>query len=449
MSDEPASPGALVRAVAVGNHINLRATRSEATWVAELERIVGLAVTHLDPQRPNLLVLTEVLGLPGALVGPRGILARRPPGTGAALGLALAGLVTSRRPWLGVALAGASLGVAVARRYLPQSQVAMGLLAVGSADRMTRVMRQWGGVSPTRALLLASTDALYRPFVETLARQARRHRTHIIAGTVAPHVRRSEDPREIAAWGRAGARWAYVPTGPEVYNTALLFGPDGHLLGRTDKVFLTESDSKTLDLTAGRLEDVRVFQTAAGRIGIAISLDAFTPAYVRHLNDHGAEIVAQPDANDGPWAGYARGSGQWQPQEWLASTLGSLQPEYPNLRYNICPMQTGNLFDISFDGQSSITIRRDTPTPLPTREHTYVGVDAHHDPATGRPLLGEFLSVSPWYAKDPGIANPILDLAERRRQLMGIGRELGPDGFDAGQQLESVVYADLFAHTAR
>ncbi len=62
------------RFIAVGNLINLSAASSEHSFSAELERIVGLAVPHLAQDRPNLVVLGEVLGLPLALTGKRGYL---------------------------------------------------------------------------------------------------------------------------------------------------------------------------------------------------------------------------------------------------------------------------------------------------------------------------------------------------------------------------------------
>src|SRR4051812_47803171 len=82
-----ADQGAVVRAVAVGNKLNVAAAASEARYVAELERILRLAGPHLMLDRPNLVVLTEVLGLPAALAGNRGALARRPPGMTSALTL--------------------------------------------------------------------------------------------------------------------------------------------------------------------------------------------------------------------------------------------------------------------------------------------------------------------------------------------------------------------------
>ncbi|HKV84593.1 MAG TPA: nitrilase-related carbon-nitrogen hydrolase [Ktedonobacterales bacterium] len=403
MPDESQEKSHVTRAVAVGNRIRLAKRMTEADYVAELERIVALAAPHLCADRPNLLVLTELLGLPAALVGRRGALARR------------------------------------ART----SRTALTLLALALLPRVLTYRRRWRVTLP-QALLLASTDALYRPFAETLSRLARQYSAHIVATTLAPHVRRSVSPREIARWGRRGADAVYLPEGPEVYNAALVFGPDGALLGRVDKVYLTKSEIAVLNLTPGRLEDVRVIATAAGRLGVAISLDAFTPEYLRHLDGLGAEIVAQPDANDQQWAAPSA-TCDWQPAEWLNSVLGSIQPEYPHLRYNICAMQTGNFFDLTFDGQSTIKAKpAATSGPAPhARGVPFVGVDEWVHTVTGEPLVGEFLAASPWVADDPVVADPSLSLDERWRRLRALADELLPGGKRANQYRESVVWADL------
>jgi predicted amidohydrolase len=446
--------GAVARAVAVGNKLNVAAAASEASYIAELERILTLAEPHLMLDRPNLIALTEVLGLPAALVGRRGALARRPPGMASALALLGLAAVTPRfkridLKWVGAGLAAAGLVNAALTTYLRQSQLALGLLAVGQGDRVARCLRMWRGISPTRALLLASCDALYRPFVETLSRLAVKYAATIVAGTLAPEVRRSTDAREIRRWGNAGADCVYIPTGPEVYNTALVFGPDGALLGRVNKVFLTASDREQLDLTPGRLEDAQVFATPAGRLGVAISLDAFTPQYVRHLDALGAEVVVQPDANDTCWAGVTRETRRWQPEDWLVSVLGSIQPKYANLRYNVCAMQTGNLYEIPFDGQSSITAQRDEPLPKPAPNRTFIGIEEHVNPYTGEQLLGEFLAVAPWAMEDPVVDNPLLSVEERRERLAEMSVDLLSHGSKANQYREAAVWADLYVHSAQ
>jgi predicted amidohydrolase len=394
----PARATRHVRAVAVGNRITLPAT--EQAFVAELERVVGLGAQYLSPTQPSVLVLGELLGLPAAFTGQRARLARR----------------------------------------AATSQLAMAEMAVGLLPRLMRCRRMWRGISLPRALLLAATDALYRPFAETLSRLAAQYHTHLVATTLAPHVRRSDDPTDIALWGRRGGQSVYLPAGPEVYNTALVFGPDGRLLERINKVYLTNSERETLDLTPGLLSEVRAISTAAGRLGVAISLDAFTPDYLRHLDAQGVEVVLQPDANDHPWAAPSK-TWEWQPAEWLNAVLGSVQPLYPHLRYNICAMQTGNLFDIIFDGQSSIT-SRDAPA-LSRPGGAFVGVDEAVHTVTGAALVGGFLTIAPWVMIDPAAVEPQLTLSERRARLAALGRELLPGGGQANRYRETAIWADL------
>jgi hypothetical protein len=393
--------GRAARFLAVGNRLNVTAAASEATFTAELERIVGLAAPHLAADHPNLVVLGELLGLPLAVSGRRG--------------------------WLS--------------RHMKTSTLAIGSLALFTLPRLLHYRRRYPGISPVRALFLAQADTLYRPFVTTLSRLARQYQITLAATTAVPRVRRSTDPAEIRRYGGEGARKAgevWLPTGPEVYNTAFLWGPDGTLLGTTEKVFLTEEEKRTLDFCPGRLEDVRVFETPVGRVALAISLDAFTPAFLEHIDALGAEIVIQNDANDVIWAGPSN-TWEWQPQEWLNSVMGSVQAQYPHLRYNICAMQTGQFFDVCFDGQSSIIKKSERP-PDPARN--FVGNDGFYHTVTGQPFTAEILAVAPWVEDDPISGQPSLSLAERRAWLAGVGQQLRPGGARANQFRESVIWAD-------
>src|SRR6266702_7578507 len=136
------------RFIAVGNLINLSAASSEHSFSAELERIVGLAVPHLAQDRPNLVVLGEVLGLPLALTGKRGYLSR----------------------------------------HMHTSNVAIGMLALGYGRRMIHYRRLYAGISLVRSLLLSMSDVMYRPFASTLSRLAARHSVYLLASSITPHV---------------------------------------------------------------------------------------------------------------------------------------------------------------------------------------------------------------------------------------------------------------------
>ena len=387
------------RLIAVGNRISLAVAATEQSFAAELERIVAMAVPHLAGDRPSLVVLAEDLGLPLALSGKRGYLSR----------------------------------------HMHTSSVAISMLALGYGRRMLHYRRLYPGISLMRSLLLSLTDVLYRPFVSTLSRLAARHGVYLAASAVSPHVYCSTSTADISRFGRKLSGKVYLPAGPGVYNTGFLWGPDGNLIGTTDKVFLTDSEKETLDLTPGDLDAVRAFETEIGKIGIAIGLDAFTPEYLQKLDSSGACIVIQNDANDQPWAGPSK-TCDWQPQEWLNAVLGSLQDEYPHLHYNICPMLVGNFFDVAFDGQCTITKKTDCePDPY----CNFVGNDGFVHTVTGKVMKGEILAMAPWVVEDPIKTTPGMSLVERRKALEQAARQLLPGGARANQYLESVIWADV------
>ena len=112
-----------VRFIAVGNRINVQAAATECSFSRELERIVGLAVPHLAKNRPNLVVLGEVLGLPLAMMGKRGYIPRR----------------------------------------MHTSNVAISMLALGYARRMMHYRRLYPGISLVRSLLLSLSDTCIVP----------------------------------------------------------------------------------------------------------------------------------------------------------------------------------------------------------------------------------------------------------------------------------------------
>ncbi len=387
------------RLIAVGNRINPQAAATEHSFSAELERIVGMAVPYFAVDRPNLVALGEMLGLPLAISGKRGYLSR----------------------------------------HVHTSNVAISMLALGYGRRMLYYRRLYAGISLVRSLLLSLSDVMYRPFEATLSRLAAKYAIYLSATTITPHVHCSMSTADINRFGRRNAGKVYLPDGPGVYNTGFLWGPDGRLIGTTDKVYLTDSEKATLDLTPGEMDNVEAFETEIGKIGMAISLDAFTPEYLHQLDSLGTTIVIQNDANDQPWASPSK-TCEWQPQEWLNSVLGSLQGDYPHLYLNICPMQVGNFFDVTFDGQSTITRKSDNePDPF----CNFVGNDGFVHTVTGKALRGDILAVSPWVEDDPMKSRAEMSLAERRSALEQVAQQLLPGEARANQHPESVIWADV------
>lgn len=393
-----------VRAFAVGNHHGLGYVERYEDFSAEMRRLMELVAPDLAAH-DNLVVFGEDVGLPAAFLGTRGAQAR-------AAGDALAAFV------------------AVAVAYQPV---------------LDHYRALYPAVSFNRQITLALTDTLARAFFGAFPPLAKEYGVYLSACTLLPRLATSDDPADIELFGdpdREDEAFVYIAAGPEVYNVCYLWGPDGGEIGSSRKVHLVALEGpEMLDLAPESLANVVAYDLPFGRVAIAISLDAFKPDYVGHLNGLGAEIVLQNDANPGRWAVTQPKSDHimpqegdiWQPEEWRDSTIRMVEhPDFPSIQYNVCPMIVGNLFDIPFDGQSSITAR-EPPAGLAARG--YIG-DAPQ---------GRFLALAPWAAADPGEADPSLSLAERRAALTAIGEQLAPGSGDPRENgyRESVVWADL------
>ncbi len=104
------------------------------------------------------------------------------------------------------------------------------------------------------------------PTTDFLGKLAKKHKMYIVAGL-------------------------YEREGPVVYNTAVLIGRDGSLVGRYRKTSLPTQEIVS-GLTPG--DAFPVFETDFGKIGIMICYDVYFPEPARMLAFHGAEVIFLP-----------------------------------------------------------------------------------------------------------------------------------------------------------
>ncbi|MEF2278730.1 nitrilase-related carbon-nitrogen hydrolase [Deinococcus sp. YIM 134068] len=301
------------RAIAVQPKWGAADFATSDTFRAWMRSQLELSRPHLAPDHPNLVVLTELNGLPLVL---RGVPLAVRAGTfeRAALVLVL--------------------------RHLPH------VLPVLLRER----------VFPIRALQLALSAENTRLYLETCRDLAREYGVYLCCGSTPMPRYRLEGRRLVREPGT-------------LHNETALLDPRGELIGVADKVHLTPAEEAGgVDLTPGPLGELRVFPTPVGDLGVAISLDAFRADVISRLEVQGCTVLLQPDANGAPWtsleglppdpANLRDQPVAWLESSWQATTTGQA------IRYAVNPMVVGNLLDLTFDGQSAITGREeDTPDP--------------------------------------------------------------------------------------
>ncbi|HSF95979.1 MAG TPA: carbon-nitrogen hydrolase family protein [Thermohalobaculum sp.] len=82
----------------------------------------------------------------------------------------------------------------------------------------------------------------------------------------------------------------------QAVNRARLFAPSG-AIGVQDKLVMTRYEREVLDIRPG--DQARVFDTALGRIAIAICYDAEFPLIARAMVEAGAQIILAPSCTEG------------------------------------------------------------------------------------------------------------------------------------------------------
>ena len=230
--------------------------------------------------------------------------------------------------------------------------------------------------------------------------------------------------------------YAYEAASPRPANTTYLFAPDGEVLvpdghgaalespsqtggvirGSTVKSYLTPPEQPPpgeflgLALSFGAVRDLEVLDTPVGRLATVISKDAWMVDVNDRFEAKGANVILQPEA----FSAWAFQSAPWEPDIFKEGGFANLQ-KYPAWQVNVDANLTGNFFDTFFDGQSAIISRKRKEPAGPLGPHNaWVG----QNPETA------FLEIGPWIVPDPGIADPALTLAERRRRLAADGVKL-------------------------
>jgi len=77
----------------------------------------------------------------------------------------------------------------------------------------------------------------------------------------------------------------------QLFNVAVLIGPDGKVVGKYRKVCLPDGEYDK-GMSAG--SDFPVFETRFGKVGMMICYDGFFPEVARGLSARGAEVIAWP-----------------------------------------------------------------------------------------------------------------------------------------------------------
>lgn len=305
--------------------------------------------SHLRPGGANFVVWPEDIGLFAALTGQRAEPARNSGSLEGAI-VTLIGL------------------------YAPQNAY--------YAERYPALSSR---APQTRLLTISLTDTFGRVAVETFAEMADRYDVWLHAGVnmaqdwhvvctsnaampVLPGgvACDEENPAKVSR-----LRDPFEPERPYAYeaktdkpsNMALLFGPDGRLVSKQVKTYLTPIELPgSLDLVPGTITDgLSAVQTPVGRLGFVTSKDAWMPDVLQRLDQERVELLVQPEffVNDVVCEARCPGGaspGMWAPDTLRASGYSDVL-RHPSIEALVLPEMVGNVFNFSADAQQHIAVK--------------------------------------------------------------------------------------------
>ncbi len=352
-------PARALRIFAVGHQLEVAEGATYATYASAFRATVDREVIpHLATDRQNVLVFPESVAFTAAFVGARGDDAR-----------------TKDTAFLAYSTLEAQLQDAFVhyRGLAPFGQIGT-----------------W--------ILLAATDPTWRAFDQTFSAIARDTQAYVVASIDVGDVSTTDDPTLAAQLGDperpAGSPVYEVPDG-KLYNQAVVYGPDGTLLGKMRKVYLTDPEENQLGVTGHLPEHVTLDVDGLASIAAAISRDAWMPDLQDRIAAAGTELMLQPEAFD-TWTAPDPG-GPWPADNLKRSSWGAVQ-KHPELRVAAAPMLVGNFFDVKFDGQTFIA---EPGVPSMARQALL-----------GQPADTGWAAIAPWVASQlEGVAWADLDLA--------------------------------------
>jgi hypothetical protein len=281
-----------------------------------------------------------------------------------------------------------------------------------------------------RLLALALTDTFGRTAVETFSELAAKYHVYLEAGVNMTQAWRvvcrtdehppqepctEQNPAKVEMLGdpqESDRGYAYEATSPRVSNMALVFGPDGKLISKQVKNYITPSEVgqdegvvAALDLVPGSIwGDLLPVRTPVGTLGFVTSKDAWMPDVVDKLEEGHVDLLIQPEFFSGD---LATTTGMWAADTLKASGYSDLQ-RHPGFSSVVVPSANGSVFDFSADQQTHI---------------------AEREAMGGKWLIGQppapnLTGVTPWVVPDP--ARPGEPIPQRRKRLGEAGKALAP-----------------------
>jgi len=202
------------------------------------------------------------------------------------------------------------------------------------------------------AVFRMKADKMAQIYGDVLSALAKKYKLTIVGGSIVLPNPKVENNK-------------IIPQGGDLYNVSFLFHPDGSIDPQVvHKVFPTKDEQGFL--SKGKMENLPVFETPAGKLGIIICTDSWYANVYQYFQDKDCELIAVPSFMTPAglmrtkWKGY---SGFPNPKDVDVADIDSITERQAwekyamagrfrnyNFRAGVNVFMRGKLWDITTDG---------------------------------------------------------------------------------------------------
>lgn len=230
--------------------------------------------------------------------------------------------------------------------------------------RPVRLLTTWARArfGPLKeAALRALADDVWAIYAEAFARAAQAEGAYIVAGTALL-------PEIVAGPIDEARETRPCLSGRRVYNTTVVFDPEGRIVTSAPKANLVPTQEDHLGIHAGRPVRLAQFEAGGLRFASLVCYDAFIrPHTVREpdfvpvatvADAAGADVLLQPSANpwrwEKPWVFAAEGDGRLRKEQWADESVEAALGTSRHAQYAATSHLTADFLGVRFEGPSAI-----------------------------------------------------------------------------------------------
>ena len=295
-----------------------------------------------------------------------------------------------------------------------------------------------GRVPFTRLLAVSLTDTFGRTFLEPFAEMADRYDVWLtVVGDMVPDWQivcaskasytppptgeecAEENSQKVMQLGdpfEPERDYVYEATKPNPSVVAFVFDPDGRIVAKRVKSYLTpielgpDEEALGLDLVPGAVSesDSVPVDTPVGRFAFVISKPAWMPDVLQKIDQRHTDLLLQPEFFVGD---LTRTTGMWSPDTLIASGYNDVL-RHPSIETLVHPQMQGGVSTFYADQPSHLAVK---PRTGREKKGFILGQRGHRG----------LVQTLPWVVADP--VSPGEPMAERRRRLGEAGEMLAPD----------------------